>query len=236
VPSELERLADDIASGLTFSSQTRAEADAEVAELVAAVRADERTHLRDLVRTAVMAALLASEGPHPPTIRFVAPLALLDTWTTEEVARRLEVPEDLVPGHVRHRLFPIPVRGPSVPVEGREDGAVELGTTVGMIHRLVHVPETDDLLAWGRILDNARGRDLARRMAAGELFLELDVDDVPDSGVSHRTVAGCMVPPGRPVPDGQEATGLSFGSWRVTGAVLGTNPFWALAPALVVDR
>ena len=42
MPSELERLTDDIASGLTFSSQTRAEADAEVAELVAAIRADQK--------------------------------------------------------------------------------------------------------------------------------------------------------------------------------------------------
>lgn len=147
-------------------------------------------------------------------IRFDAPLALLDTWTRD--GRRLESGED---GAVRHREFPIPVR-------------VLVGSVSVHLGRI----ESLDYDRGSRVLWASGVLDTAQETAASLAFLELDVDDVPDSAVSYQEPdVPCPLRPDLPGDLFPGPGGVSFGTWRVSGAVLGGNPAWDL-PAARTDR
>jgi hypothetical protein len=134
------------------------------------------------------------------TIRFTAPIALLDTWTHD--GRMLRAPAD---GTVRHHAFPLPVRG----------GYDELASYGGTIDAL----EIRDgiLTASGTLTDP----DIADALAQGAVWMELDVDDIPDSALIHYGNTGNGSP------------GLEFTSWRVTAVTLGTSPCWNLGSAQI---
>ena len=185
-----------------------------------AVRVDELARSVPRTRTAVQRAMAAAATTVPlaDRIRFAASLALLDTWSSD--GRRLERPRGLPVGEVRHRDYPLSVQGPDYP----------LAQAAGFITRVVHVPETDDLVAVGWFPNDAQGRELTSRLAAGDLFLELDVDGYTDTGTTYH-----RWPPARVSDCGDPGSvGTSFSDWRVSRAVLGTNPCWDLPPAQVV--
>lgn len=141
-------------------------------------------------------------------IRFAAPLALLDTWTTD--GRMLRTPAD---GRLRHRPLPFPLR--FMRERNDAEGSAEI-LHVGMIEGLFLGSGT--VVAFCTLPDTVPGRRLARELEAGELFLELDVDDVQ------------MLED----PTAAPITGLIMKSWRVSGVVLGTRPCWELEAAQVV--
>lgn len=189
-----------------------------------AVRVDELARSVPRTRTAVQRAMAAAATTVPlaDRIRFAASLALLDTWSSD--GRRLERPRGLPVGEVRHRDYPLSVQGPDYP----------LAQAVGFITRVVHVPETDDLVAVGWFPNDAQGRELTSRLAAGGLSLELDVDSYTEGGTTyyHRFPDGSTIR----ASDGDDpgSVVMSFSDWRVSRAVLGANPCWDLPPAQVV--
>lgn len=199
--------------GPRSKQQRRTSVTTAMGQFEQAVRVDELARSVPRMRSAVQRATAQAMEPLADRIRFVAGLALLDTWSRDGrlLARALDLPV----GQVRHRDYPIPVQGPDYP----------LAQVAAFITRVVHVPETDDLMAVGWFHRDAEGRELSSRMAAGDLFLELDVDD-------HR-VGDVAWPP--PPPSGPlDPTPLAFTDWRVSRAVLGTHPCWDLAPAQIV--
>lgn len=137
-------------------------------------------------------------------IRFAAPLALLGTWTTD--GRMLRTPAD---GRLRHRPLPFPLRfmWERNDAEGSSE-ILHMGTVEGLFLG------SGTVVAFCTLPDTVTGRRMTRELEAGELFLELDTDDVR------------MVEP-------REKVGLVMSGWRVSGVVLGAHPCWDFEAAQV---